>query len=201
MIQHGLKTTSFTNDKLIKGSVVMEGIMNRSESESFINYMKTMREYHKPTALNPKPLPKDFNFDYIEDDASSYGFITNPIDTNNVANSLASSSTNNISSDISDSSNGSDNDDSTANICQSQNTSQSKAKNKHHKDIVLKSSQITISSQLDQQKTPVATDITTIELFEHDDSLVNGGRRPAQQKKSTQTITEKIAAAVANFFK
>jgi len=150
-----------------------------------------MRENHKPTALTPKPLPKDFNFDYIEDDASSYGFITNPIDTDNDASSLASSSTNNISN------NGCDGNDITENVSQSQNTSQTK--NKHPEDIVLKTSQITISSQLDQQKTPVATDITTIELFEHDDSLVNGGRRQAQQKKSIQTITEKIAAAVANF--
>tara|TARA_R110000824_G_scaffold66657_1_gene172853 strand:- start:37655 stop:38101 length:447 start_codon:yes stop_codon:yes gene_type:complete len=48
-----------------------------SVPRSFINYMKIMREYYKSGATRPDPLPKDFNFNDIEVDASSYGFISN----------------------------------------------------------------------------------------------------------------------------
>ena len=44
---------------------------------SFINYMKIMREYYKSGATRQDPVPQDFNFDDIEVDASSYGFIGN----------------------------------------------------------------------------------------------------------------------------
>jgi len=48
-----------------------------SVPRSFINYMKIMREYYKSGATRQDPVPQDFNFDDIEVDASSYGFISN----------------------------------------------------------------------------------------------------------------------------
>ncbi|WP_143323588.1 hypothetical protein [Cognaticolwellia aestuarii] len=48
-----------------------------SVPRSFINYMKIMREYYKSGATRQDPVPQDFNFDDIEVDASSYGFIGN----------------------------------------------------------------------------------------------------------------------------
>ena len=48
-----------------------------SVPRSFINYMKIMREYYKSGATRQDPVPQDFNFDDIQVDASSYGFIGN----------------------------------------------------------------------------------------------------------------------------
>ncbi|XPF94433.1 hypothetical protein ACM9HF_00030 [Colwellia sp. RE-S-Sl-9] len=48
-----------------------------SGSESFISYMKTMREYHKSGATSSNAQPKSFDFDYVEYDANLYGFISN----------------------------------------------------------------------------------------------------------------------------
>lgn len=48
-----------------------------SVPRSFINYMKIMREYYKSGATRQDPVPQDFNFNDIEVDASSYGFIGN----------------------------------------------------------------------------------------------------------------------------
>ena len=60
--------------------------------------MKIMRDYYKSGATLQDPLPKDFNFDDIELDASSYGFTgndnfdnsINDIDNNNVKNNQPS---------------------------------------------------------------------------------------------------------------
>lgn len=48
-----------------------------SVPKPFIEYMKIMREYYKSGASNPDELFIDFNFDDIEIDARSYGFINN----------------------------------------------------------------------------------------------------------------------------
>lgn len=48
-----------------------------SGSESFISYMKTMREYHKSAATSSNAQPKSIDFDYVEYDANLYGFISN----------------------------------------------------------------------------------------------------------------------------
>ncbi|MBA6293526.1 hypothetical protein H4J58_02880 [Colwellia sp. MB3u-70] len=48
-----------------------------SVPKTFIEYMKIMREYYKSGASNPDELFIDFNFDDIEIDARSYGFINN----------------------------------------------------------------------------------------------------------------------------
>ncbi|MBA6342195.1 hypothetical protein H4J59_14455 [Colwellia sp. MB02u-10] len=48
-----------------------------SVPKPFIEYMKIMREYYKSCVSNPDELFIDFNFDDIEIDARSYGFINN----------------------------------------------------------------------------------------------------------------------------
>lgn len=59
-----------------------------SVPKSFISYMKIMRDYYKSGATTLDPLPKDFNFDDIELDASSYGFIGNDNFDSNINNNI-----------------------------------------------------------------------------------------------------------------
>lgn len=54
-----------------------------SVPKPFIEYMKIMREYYKSGASNSDELFIDFNFDDIEIDARSYGFINNDDISNN----------------------------------------------------------------------------------------------------------------------
>lgn len=63
-----------------------------SVPKPFIEYMKIMREYYKSGATNPDELFIDFNFDDIEIDASSYGFINNDDICNDEKNNHQASS-------------------------------------------------------------------------------------------------------------
>lgn len=163
----------------LENSNSLENTMN--VSDSFVHYLKTMREYYDSGLHLTDPLPTNFTFDEIEIDANTYGF-----NTKNLASSVTDDRINEI-----------------INNCENKQKSPTPAPAPAQKITNTKTQQTIsptveysqkkdVSKKFPSNQKPSPTEVTTIELFEKNDRVLNVSNK-SPSPKSTLTLTKRIS--------